>query len=517
MSMDFDVLALFWGRALSSVLFKPPEDERSDRQILLELSEQSFLCPDGTQKKVSLSTLKRKLKAFRDKGLEGLKPAPRSDEGSIRKDRDKVLERAIEIKRANPFRSCFMINLMLESEGLDPIPEATLQRHLSRRGITVRKLGYEGTIVRKRWTRDHTHSLWVGDFSQGPDVIDEHGVAHKTWISAFIDVHSRFVVAGIYALNSDMDALIRSLLAAFERHGKPKAIYVDNAKVYRSPILGRGCLGLGIELIHRAPYDPQGGGIIERFFLTLQKQLENEIRGFDNRKTPLGLGRLNELFSAWVDKIYHQRRHSETGQAPFVRYRDGLLHDVIPLRPEDVRGHFYQQLTRTVHRDFCDISIDKRRYRVPIDVRGERIQVRYALGEPGETVELRDLKGRRVLGSGQLHDRTERIVPDPPPPIVDDVDFAEILIKLKQCGARADNHPTPPSSSKGWDLATFATKLCELTGTSVDTMIEEDLEVMARAHRKNPVLNMRKLREIFQRCSPKNLSTLILELCKDNP
>ena len=187
---------------------------------------------------VFLPTLKRKVKAFRENGIEGLKPAPRSDEGSIRKGRNKTLERAIEIKRANPFRSCFMINLMLEDEGLDPIPESTLQRHFSKRGITVRKLGYEGAIVRKRWTRDHTHSLWVGDFSQGPDVIDEHGVTRKTWISAFIDVHSRFVVAGIYALGCDMDALIRSLLAAFERHGKPKAIYLDTPKSTDLPFSG---------------------------------------------------------------------------------------------------------------------------------------------------------------------------------------------------------------------------------------------------------------------------------------
>jgi len=304
-----------------------------------------------------------------------------------------------------------------------------------------------------------------------------------------------------------MDALIRSLLAAFERHGKPKAIYLDNAKVYRSPILGRGCLGLGIELIHRAPYDPQGGGIIERFFLTLQSQLENEIKGADKSKPPLGLDRLNLLFSAWVDKVYHQRRHSETGQTPVVRYRDGLLHDVVPLRPEDVRGHFYNQLKRTVNGDFCDIRIAKQYYRVPVNIRGERVQVRYPLGEPGQSVELRDLKGRRVMGQGQLHDRSQRIVPDPPPPIVDNVDFGELLLKLKRRDEEAGTLPPPQPNSKRWDLATFATKLCQLTGESVDAMNEDDLEVMARALRKNPAVSMKKLREVFQHCSPKNLST----------
>ena len=43
MSMDFDVLALFWGRVLSPVLFKAPDEERSHRQILLTLTEERLL------------------------------------------------------------------------------------------------------------------------------------------------------------------------------------------------------------------------------------------------------------------------------------------------------------------------------------------------------------------------------------------------------------------------------------------------------------------------------------------
>jgi putative transposase len=516
MSKDFDVIALFWGGVLSPVLFKPPDDHRSNRQILISLTKEHYMHPDGMMRTYSLSTLKRKLNKYQKKGIKGFLPAPRSDEGSIRGNRESALERAIELKRVNPWRSCFMLNLMLRSEGFDPIPESTLQRHLSLRGITVRKLGYEGTIIRKRWSREHTHSLWVGDFSQGPNVIDENGVSHKTWISAFIDVHSRFLVTGIYALSCDMDALVRSLLAAFELHGKPRALYLDNAKVYRSPILARACLELEIELIHRTAYDPQGGGIIERFFLTLQSQLERELQSKGVTDAPLDLKRLNDLFEIWCEEIYHKRRHSETGQSPVQRYRDGLLHDVVPLLSEEASSAFYHEIKRTVNKDFCDITIGKRRYRSPVELRGDRVLVRYPLGNLGDTVELRDLKGQRVLGKGVLNDRKDRYVPDPPPLIEEDVNFSDLLIKLRQESKSSETSGLPQKPIQDhWDLGTFLSKLNEVTGTPIDTLTEKDLQLVAKILQRNPAMSMKKLREVFRGTANNNLYSILNELSKE--
>ncbi|MBF0235337.1 MAG: transposase family protein [Desulfamplus sp.] len=515
--MDFDNYPLFWGSVLSPVIFKSPEDERSTRQILLELTEKRFTHPDGSIKQYSLSTLKRNLHKYNNMGVEGLKPAVRSDYGAIRGGREASLERAIALKRANPWRSCFTINLMLRKENLEPVPESTMQRHLSQRGITKRKLGYEGVIIRKRWTRDHTHSLWVGDFSQGPDIVDGNGNTQKTWVSALIDVHSRFIVSGIYSLNSDMDCFVRSLQAAFALHGKPAALYLDNAKVYRSPVTTRACLELGIQLIHRTPYDPQGGGIIERFFLSMQSQFEREIVERGKNRTPLTLHRLNELFTAWVTEVYHKRRHGETGQTPLQRYKDGLLHDLVPLRPEEVRKAFYEKIYRTVNYDFCDISIDSKLYRVDPELRGNRVEVRYPKGTLKDIVEIRDKKGRKILGEGILHKREKRHVPDPPAVVEDDVDYAELLLELKRKGEK-DRENQLPRSGKGreWDLATFITKICRLADCTTDSLLEEELEVIAQIHQKHRNMCMKKLRQIWQNCSSKNLSGLLLQLGKEN-
>jgi putative transposase len=505
-----DSLVLFWGGALSPVLQKLPEDDRSDRQILLTLCDQQLFHPNGDFRTFSLSTFQRKLKAFRESGIEGFLHNLRSDDGKIRGDRDKVMDRATELKRENPFRSDLQINLILRDEGMAPIPSSTLHRQLNRRGVTARKLGYEGTIIRKRWSREHTNSLWVGDFSQGPNVIDENGEVHKTWNSAFIDAHSRFLVVGIYAYTSDLDALIRSLLAAFELHGKPKTIYLDNAKVYRSNVLARACLELGIDLIHRKVRDPQGGGIIERFFLTAQKQLESEII-FAHEKT-LTLEKLNEFFSAWVSQVYHKTKHSEVKQAPEKRYSDGLLCPVSPMRAEDIRHYFFHQKIRSVHNDFCDVSIDTIFFKVDSKLRGDKVLVRYLLGELGDIVEIYSLNGRRALGIGQRHDRSHAdSIPKPPPPTEEKVDFGAVLLRLQQ---KDDEKKALviPHRYRAWDLATFASKMCEVAGVDISELTELDLEVLGRVHKNNTDLGIKKLKLLWTVCQPQTFNQLLIQL-----
>jgi putative transposase len=508
-----ELSVMFWGGLLSPILYKPPDEERSNQQILISLSKQEYICPNGHYRSFSLSTFKRKLREFRKSGLEGLVRKLRSDEGGIRGGRDASIERALEIKRENPFRSDLQINLILRDEGLKTIPSSTLHRQLNRRGVTAKKLGYEGTIVRKRWSREHTNSLWVGDFAQGPNVINEQGDTCKTWNSAFIDVHSRFLIVGIYAYTSDMDALVRSLLAAFEIHGKPKAIYLDNAKVYRSHILARACLELGIDLLHRKVRDPQGGGIIERFFLTAQKQLESEII-LKHEKT-LTLGKLNDFFRAWASQVYHKTKHSETRQTPEKRYSDGLLCPVSVLRPDDIRHLFYHQVQRTVHSDFCDITIDSRLYQVDLELRGDKVLVRYPLGGLGDTVELYSLNGRRALGVGTYHDRSRGRIPSPPPLGKEKTDFGEILLRLQKKADEECSIPEP-SRSRPWDLATFVTKMCAITEVDVSTLTESDLETLGRVHRKQPHLCMKKLRHVWQKCLPKTFNSLLIQLASRN-
>ena len=173
--------------------------------------------------------------------------------------------------------------------------------------------------VRKRWTREHTHDLWVGDFEEGPYVIEKDDVV-PTCLSAFIDCHSRYGIEARYYFRQNLDVLIDSLIRAWSNHGASLELYLDNAKVYHANGLKAACYRINTRLLHRPPRDPAPGGLIERFFQTVQHQFEAEVRAAEL----LTLEALNRALSAWLSVDYHKQIHSETGQSPEERYQQGL-------------------------------------------------------------------------------------------------------------------------------------------------------------------------------------------------
>jgi putative transposase len=73
---------------------------------------------------------------------------------------------------------------------------------------------------------------------------------------------------------------------------------------------------LGIRLIHSRPGRPEGRGKIERVFRTIREQVLGELE----HHPPASLAELNRTFQAWVESVYHQREHSQTGQTPLERF-----------------------------------------------------------------------------------------------------------------------------------------------------------------------------------------------------
>ena len=211
------------------------------------------------------------------------------------------------------------INQFLQAEFHATIPKSTLYRHLKRAGATRLKLGVSRQKVRRRWTRDFSNALWLGDFEDGPCVL-EGDQAVTTHLSALIDCHSRYVPEARYYLRENLDILEDSLLRAWSVHGASHELYLDNAKIYHAHALKAACCALNIRLIHRGVGNAPPGGLIERFFETAQGQLEGEVRAGEI----LTLDRLNRALAAWLEVTYHQQIHSETGQTPLQRSIRGI-------------------------------------------------------------------------------------------------------------------------------------------------------------------------------------------------
>ena len=398
--------AVFWCTLLHDLLFE--EHSPHERGALMrELAGRSVKFPDGKLRKPSLSSLYRKLRLYQSSGFDSLKRKVRADRGKLRKDRTPLAERAIELKKDLPTRSPRMINQFLQEEFGMTLPKSTLNRVLHAAGATRKRLKACSKDVRKRWGRSNTHDLWIGDYSQGPYVLVDEKRTASTKLSAFIDIHSRFLVDARYYYNEKLDTLCDSLVRAMAVHGAPKQIYVDNAKVYHSDALEAFCLRQKIKKLHRAPLKPEGGGAIERIIQTIQMQFETEVRAGEI----LDLDTLNQSLSAWINLSYHQEIHSATKQSPAQRREQGIVL-IRNVNIQDAIDSFYRSYWRRVHADYSDIQIEHVYYRVDQELRTLKVEARLPVMGRDDQIQIYDKNGC-YLGTGKRHAREDREVVAP--------------------------------------------------------------------------------------------------------
>lgn len=88
------------------------------------------------------------------------------------------------------------------------------------------------------------------------------------------------------------------------------------------------------------------------------------------------LPQLNESLLAWLEVVYHRKLHSETGQAPLERVRQGPAPATRPADPEELRQAFLHRAERKVYKT-ATISFEGNRYTVPAYLRGQRVELRY--------------------------------------------------------------------------------------------------------------------------------------------
>ena len=93
--------------------------------------------------------------------------------------------------------------------------------------------------------------LYQGDIKYGPYLpVGKDGQKKQTYLAAWIDDATRFVVGARFYTNQKVDIIEDTLREAILTYGKPEAIYVDNGKQYRSNWLQTACAKLGIKLLH---------------------------------------------------------------------------------------------------------------------------------------------------------------------------------------------------------------------------------------------------------------------------
>lgn len=323
-------VGLFRFRLISEALSEELSTKQRGR-LVRHVAAQTHAGPFGAPVRVSRATLDRWIRDYRAGGFAALVPMPRR---VLPGTPPAVLELAVALKTEAPDRTAAQVAAVLAAQGGYAPSARTLQRHFAAAGLTRTRPDGAPLAVFGRFEAERPNARWVGDALHGP-----HVAGRKAILIAFLDDHSRAVVAARWGYAENAVALRETLRVALAARGRPGQCYVDNGSMFIDAGLRRACAVLGIRLTHSQPGRPAGRGKIERFFRTVRDQFLVEITqnldgagdlagigsGIPVRASAVGtsvesLAELNSLFTAWVEQVYHQRIHSETEQPPLARF-----------------------------------------------------------------------------------------------------------------------------------------------------------------------------------------------------
>ena len=394
-------------------LIRPAADPglttRQRGPLVRELAGQDHLGPFGDRVRVSRVTLDRWIRAWNAGGFDALVPSARHAEPRTAAS---VLELAAALKREAPARTAAQVAVILgEHAGWAPSAR-TLQRHFARLELGTRP---DGTAPKAfgRFEAAAPNDRWTGDALHGPVV-----AGRKTYLFAFIDDHSRALTGYRWGHSEDTVRLEAALHHGISARGIPRVVYLDNGSAMISKQLMRALAVLGIQLTHSKPREPAGRGKIERVFRTVREQFLIELAVPGALAKITTLAQLNELFTAWVETVYHQRVHSETGQTPLARF----ITTVPPVIPTPAALHeaFLWSERRLVAKT-ATVSLFGNTYEVDAALVGRRVELVF---DPFDLTDLQVRYQGRDMGGAVGHQigrhvhpgAKPEISPDPAPP-----------------------------------------------------------------------------------------------------
>ncbi len=367
-----DPVALFRLSVLGPLISRPQLSRGELQALLRELASREYEIPGSRRRTIAEKTLQEWYYRYRRRGLEGLFPRRRCDQGST-KLLAVVQERLLAAKQENPRRSIRVLRQMLEREGLVPrgtLSRSAIHRFLRQHGVS-RPPGASSVLPERRsFLAERAGDIWYGDVLHGPRVLLD-GRRRKSYLVSLMDDASRLITHSAFCLSEGALEIEGVLKQAVLKRGLCRKLIVDNGAAYRASSLQGICARLGIQLIYCRPYAPQGKGKLERYHRTLRNQFLSELGG-----TPLELQELNARLWAWVETVYHKSPHGGLWErTPLERYQEDLAH-VRLLGPLAARldAIFYHRVPRLVRSDGT-VSYAGRFFEVPYELAGKTVQL----------------------------------------------------------------------------------------------------------------------------------------------
>jgi putative transposase len=408
----------------------PALTSRQRGAMVRALAAREHADPSGRAVLLTRWTLDRWVRAWQQGGFDALVPSPRQSQPRTPPE---VMALAAALKKENPARTAAQVQRILKAQSGWAPDERTIQRMFNRTGL-IALTAPEAAPVFGRFEASRPNEIWTGDAL--------HAIrlgGRKTYLFAFLDDHSRAVMAARFGFAEDTIRLAAALRPALASRGVPEHVYVDNGSAFVDAWLMRACARLGIKLVHSTPGRPQGRGKIERFFRTVRGQFLAELT--EARAAQIkDLAELNRLFTAWTETAYHARAHSETGQPPLARWEAG---GPFPLPAaaalaDAFRWSEWRTVTKT-----ATVSMHGNRYQVDPGLAGRRVELVF---DPFDLTVLSVRCGGQDAGAATPHHITRHAHPKarPEPLPGDDAPRATGIDYLALLGEQHDRQAAGP-------------------------------------------------------------------------
>jgi len=178
---------------------------------------------------------------------------------------------------------------------------------------------------------------------------------------------------------------------------------------------------------------------------------------------------------------------------------------------------FMKKDFRIVNRDFSDVQLEGKFYRVDPKLRGDKVQVRYDPYSTMEEILIYSLR-EEYLGKGILHHRQEGSL-GPAGPTLGKPEHNYIELLIRRHDEMLDTESRGIDYRKAvrhnaWPFTSFVKTFARMLGRKGDLSAFSawELELLKKAYTRARTIEMTMLEEAFEKASEKTLPAVLYEL-----
>ena len=382
----------------------PVEVRRRIVKLFLEEEYSTSLLSE--QFSISRSAIRRWVRLYRQRGVEGLEVKPRA--GGNTRVTPEVRQRMVAVKEAHPEYGPRRIADVLKRFFLIPTSQSTVHKTLSGRGLVdkAKRKPVKNPSKPRFFERSRPNQMWQSD------IMTFRLAGRNAYLIGFMDDYSRYITTlGLYR-SQTAEHVLETYRRGIAEYGVPKEMLTDNGRQYTN---WRGKTRFEREMkkdrvkhIRSRPHHPMTLGKIERFWKSIQTEFLQRAQ-FDSFDQAV------DRTNFWVKYYNHKRPHQGIG---------GLC-------PADRFFEIAHDLKKTLQKGVAENILE-------LALRGRPVDPFYMVGRMGDqSVVIRAEKGKvKMLVDDEAAGREKELVYD----ARKDIDHEDKPTNAQGIRPTAENH-----------------------------------------------------------------------------